>query len=159
MITIVVLNINGHIQLVECEGIARDGLLKGNIVLTNCKELDTEDKDGQPLDTKIWSVHESLVVSYAMGRRHEPKVEPKVEPAAVTAYSVPNPPIVDEPPAIVVTPEMRERSIRIDKEARARRNAEQARRAAAAKEAAVKEAVEEAIPPRRTRRKKDLKEV
>jgi hypothetical protein len=81
MTTIVVLNINGQTLRVECDGLARDSLLSSNIVLAGCKELDTEDKEGNALDTKVWSVPESLIMSYAVGTKAAPVVQ--VAPATV----------------------------------------------------------------------------
>ena len=46
MTTIVVLNVNGTMIRVECDGLARDAVLSKNVVLTGCKELDTEARDG-----------------------------------------------------------------------------------------------------------------
>jgi len=105
MTTIVVLSINGTPLRVECDGLARDQLLAKNVVLTGCKELDTEGRDGLPLDTKIWSVPESLVISYAVGKTRE------TEPAAAATVEV--------APAIEVVQELTDEQ----KEARRRRYA------------------------------------
>jgi len=94
MTTIVVLNVNGTMIRVECDGLARDAVLSKNIVLTGCKELDTEARDGDALDTKLWSVPEAAVLSYAVG-----KVPPKEAPVVEAA-----PPVV-EPPERVWTEE------------------------------------------------------
>jgi len=94
MTTIVVLNVNGTMIRVECDGIARDGVLPKNIVLTGCKELDTEARDGDALDTKLWSVPEAAVLSYAVG-----KVPAKEAPVVEAA------PPVTEPPERVWTEE------------------------------------------------------
>lgn len=80
MTTIVVLNISGTMIRVECDGLARDAVLPKNVVLTGCKELDTEARDGTALDTKLWSVPESVILSYAMGRIATPA--PVEAPAA-----------------------------------------------------------------------------
>ncbi len=80
MTTIVVLNISGTMIRVECDGLARDAVLPKNIVLTGCRELDTEARDGTALDTKLWSVPETVVLSYAMGRVATPA--PVEAPAA-----------------------------------------------------------------------------
>ena len=87
MTTIVVLNVNGTMIRVECDGFARDAVLSKNIVLTGCKELDTEARDGDALDTKLWSVPEAAVLSYAVG-----KVPPKEAPVVEVALPVAEPP-------------------------------------------------------------------
>jgi hypothetical protein len=87
MTTIVVLNVNGTMIRVECDGLARDAVLSKNIVLTGCKELDTEARDGDALDTKLWSVPEAAVLSYAVG-----KVPPKEAPVVEAAPPVAEPP-------------------------------------------------------------------
>lgn len=87
MTTIVVLNVNGTMIRVECDGLARDAVLSKNIILTGCKELDTEARDGDALDTKLWSVPEAAVLSYAVG-----KVPPKEAPVVEAAPPVPEPP-------------------------------------------------------------------
>ena len=87
MTTIVVLNVNGTMIRVECDGLARDAVLAKNVVLNGCKELDTEARDGDALDTKLWSVPEAAVMSYAVG-----KIPPKEAPAVAEAPSVADPP-------------------------------------------------------------------
>ena len=141
MTTIVVLNVNGTMIRVECDGIARDGVLPKNIVLTGCKELDTEARDGDALDTKLWSVPEGAVLSYAVG-----KVPPKEPPAA------PAPVPVEAPPERVWTEEEKAaRRARYD----ARDAAVRERRAARVnKPAEVKQAEEPAKPAKRERRRK-----
>jgi hypothetical protein len=141
MTTIVVLNVNGTMIRVECDGIARDAVLSKNIVLTGCKELDTEARDGDALDTKLWSVPEAAVLSYAVG-----KVPPKEPPAA------PAPAPVEAPPERVWTEEEKAaRRARYD----ARDAAVRERRAARVnKPAEVKQAEEPAKPDKRERRRK-----
>ena len=141
MTTIVVLNVNGTMIRVECDGIARDAVLSKNIVLTGCKELDTEARDGDALDTKLWSVPEAAVLSYAVG-----KVPPKEPPAA------PAPAPVEAPPERVWTEEEKAaRRARYD----ARDAAVRERRAARVnKPAEVKQAEEPAKPAKRERRRK-----
>jgi hypothetical protein len=127
MTTVVVLNISGNVQLVECDGIARDGLIRSNIVLTGCKEFDTEDKDGKPLDTKVWSVHESLVVSYAVGHKApEAPVEAPVEVAPAEPVRIPSLDEVEIDPAR--REQIRQQRAKVDQAARERRNAERAKR-------------------------------
>lgn len=87
MTTIVVLNVNGTMIRVECDGLARDAVLSKNVVLTGCKELDTEARDGDALDTKLWSVPEAAVLSYAVG-----KVPAKEAPVVEAATPVAEPP-------------------------------------------------------------------
>ena len=87
MTTIVVLNVNGTMVRVECDGLARDAVLSKNVVLTGCKELDTEARDGDALDTKLWSVPEAAVLSYAVG-----KVSVKAAPVVEVALPVAEPP-------------------------------------------------------------------
>ena len=123
MTTIVVLSINGTPLRVECDGLARDSLLPKNVVLTGCRELDTEARDGKILDTKLWSVPESIVMSYAVGRHHAE------EEVVATPAPAPEP-----PPAIEVVQELTDEQ----KEERRKRYAERdeatrKRRAAAAK--------------------------
>jgi len=129
MTTIVVLSINGTPLRVECDGLARDSLLSKNVVLTGCKELDTEGSDGKILDTKLWSVPESIVMSYAVGRHHV------AEEVIATPAPAPEP-----PPAIEVVQELtdeqkEERRKRYDDrdEATRKRRAAAAKRARAAK--------------------------
>ena len=141
MTTIVVLNVNGTMIRVECDGLARDAVLSKNIVLTGCKELDTEARDGDALDTKLWSVPEAAVLSYAVG-----KVPAKEAPVVEAA------PPVTEPPERVWTEE--EKAAR-----RARYEARDAtvreRRAARVnKPAEVKQAEEPAKPRKREGRQK-----
>jgi hypothetical protein len=143
MTTVVVLNISGNVRLVECDGLARDGLIKSNIVLTGCKEFDTEDKEGKPFDTKVWSIHESLVVSYAVGNKapQEAPVEAPVEVAPVEPAKIPSLDEVEIDPAR--REQIRQARARVDQAARERRNAERAKRDAmriAADEAPVEEA-------------------
>jgi hypothetical protein len=141
MTTVVVLNISGNVQLVECDGIARDGLIRSNIVLTGCKEFDTEDKDGKPLDTKVWSVHESLVVSYAVGNKapkEEPVEEAPVEVAPAEPVRIPSLDEVEIDPAR--REQIRQQRAKVDQAARERRNAERAKRDA------LRIAAEEAKP-------------
>jgi hypothetical protein len=123
MTTIVILNISGNVQPVECDGIARDGLLRQNILLTGCKGLDTEDCDGKPLETKVWSVHESLVVSYAVGNK-----APKEEPVPAEPVKIPSLDEVEIDPAR--REQIRQARARVDQAARERRNAERAKREA-----------------------------
>jgi hypothetical protein len=139
MTTIVILNIHGNVQPVECDGIARDGLLRQNILLTGCKGLDTEDKDGKPLDTKVWSIHESLVVSYAVGHKApEEPVEAPVEVAPVEPAKIPSLDEVEIDPAR--REQIRQQRAKVDQAARERRNAERAKRDA------LRIAAEEAKP-------------
>ncbi len=128
MTTVVVLNISGNVRLVECDGLARDGLIKSNIVLTGCKEFDTEDKEGKPFDTKVWSIHESLVVSYAVGNK-APKEEPVEEaPAPAEPVRIPSLDEVEIDPAR--REQIRQQRAKVDQAARERRNAERAKREA-----------------------------
>lgn len=152
MTTVVVLNISGKVQLVECDGIARDGLLKSNILLTGCKEFDTEDKDGKPLETKLWSVHESLVVSYAVGNKAP--AEAPIEAAPPEPAKVPALDEVEIDPAR--REQIRQARARVDQAARERRNAERAKREAlriAAEEAPVADAPKPLAPVKRGGRK------
>jgi hypothetical protein len=132
MTTIVVLSINGTPLRVECDGLARDSLLPKNVVLTGCKELDTEARDGKILDTKLWSVPESIFMSYAVGRQH-------TEEAIVETPALAHEP----PPAIEVVQELTDEQ----KQERRKRYAERdeatnKRRAAAEKRArAAKKAI------------------
>lgn len=130
MTTIVILNISGNVQPVECDGIARDGLLRQNILLTGCKGLDTEDCDGKPLETKVWSVHESLVVSYAIGNKapKEEPVEASEEPLPAEPARIPSLDEVEIDPAR--REQIRQARARVDQAARERRNAERAKREA-----------------------------
>jgi len=86
MITIVLLNISGSLVRVECDGVARDNLLAGNVVLAGCRELDTEARNGGTLDTRVWSVPESAIISYAVG-----KLPVKEEPAPAPVEAAPAP--------------------------------------------------------------------
>jgi len=144
MTTVVVLNISGNVRLVECDGLARDGLIKSNIVLTGCKEFDTEDKEGKPFDTRVWSIHESLVVSYAVGNKapkEEPVEEAPVEVAPPEPVRIPSLDEVEIDPAR--REQIRQARARVDQAARERRNAERAKREAlriAADEAPVEDA-------------------
>ena len=89
-------------------------------MLTGCRELDTEAHDGRSLETKIWSVPESMVLSYAVGSLPAPA------PASV----------VNVDPTANMTPEElkahRERRRKVDAAARERRLAERKARAAVA---------------------------
>lgn len=118
MITIVAISINGTVVRVQCDGLARDAHLSRNIVLTGCRELDTEAPDGRSLETKIWSVPESMVLSYAVGSLPAP----------------PPAPAVNVDPTANMTPEElkahRERRRKVDAAARERRLAERKARAA-----------------------------
>jgi hypothetical protein len=119
MVTIVAVSINGSVARVQCDGLSRDSVLSKNIVLTGCKELDTEGRDGVAVDTKLWSLPESMILSYAIGNL--PVVQ---EPAPVVE-------VVEQP--AVMSPEELEahqaRRKRIDREARRRRDAERRARA------------------------------
>jgi hypothetical protein len=140
MVTIVAVSINGSVVRVQCDGLSRDSILSKNIVLAGCRELDTEGRDGVAVDTKIWSLPESMILSYAVGhlpvlQAPEPIVEPVVE-------------AVD--PLASLSPEEREahqaRRQRLDREARRRRDAERRARARAAKAAPVVAPEVEAVP-------------
>jgi hypothetical protein len=121
MTTIVVLNIGGNMLRVECDGLARDNILPKNIVLTGCKELDTEARDGGTLDTKMWSVPESLVMSYAVGKASAPA------PVAVPVEAPVAAPAEAEVPTLATTlteeqkEARRQRYARRDEETRSRR--------------------------------------
>jgi hypothetical protein len=134
MVTIVAVSINGSVARVQCDGLSRDSVLSKNIVLTGCKELDTEGRDGVAVDTKLWSLPESMILSYAIGNL--PVVQ---EPAPVVE-------VVDQP--VVMSPEELEahqaRRKRIDREARRRRDAE---RRARAKLAAAAPKLEPKVEP------------
>jgi hypothetical protein len=139
MTTIVVLNVNGTMIRVECDGLARDAVLAKNVVLTGCKELDTEARDGDALDTKLWSVPEAAVLSYAVG-----KVPPKEAPMAAA------PPVVDPPERVWTEEEKAARRARYearDAEVRERR----AERVAPAADAEKKDA------PAKTRKRASRK--
>jgi len=97
MITIVLLNISGSLVRVECDGLARDNLLAGNVVLAGCRELDTEARNGGTLDTRVWSVPESAIISYAVG-----KLPVREEPAPIELVQV------DPAPVPVLTDEQKE---------------------------------------------------
>jgi hypothetical protein len=144
MVTVVVVNVNGTLLRVACDGLAKDQVIARNVVLTGCKELDTEGRDGQPLDTRVWSVPEALIVSYAMGKPYE---APITEPTPA-----------EEPPPREYTPEereaMRQRSVRIDTAARERRMQERAHRAELKAQAEAAAAASPAEPKRRGRPKK-----
>lgn len=105
MATIVLLNISGSLVRVECDGIARDNLLAGNVVLAGCRELDTEARNGGTLDTRVWSVPESAVVSYAVG-----KLPVKEEPVTVEP-----PPVEPEPVPMLTDEEKEARRARYDR--------------------------------------------
>jgi hypothetical protein len=138
MVTIVVVNVNGTMLRVACDGLAKDQVVTRNVVLTGCRELDTEGRDGQPLDTRIWSIPEALIVSYALGKPYEASAE--------------------EPPPREPTPEEREairqRSVRIDTAAREHRMQERAQRAKRKAEAETVPNASPAEPKRRGRPKK-----
>jgi hypothetical protein len=144
MVTIVVVNVNGTMLRVACDGLAKDQVVARNVVLTGCKELDTEGRDGQPLDTRVWSIPEALIVSYAMGKPYEAPLA-ESEPA-------------EEPPPREPTPEEREairqRSVRIDTAARERRMQERAHRADLKAQAEAAAAASPVEPKRRGRPKK-----
>jgi len=141
MTTIVVLNVNGTMIRVECDGIARDAVLSKNIVLTGCKELDTEARDGDALDTKLWSVPEAAVLSYAVG-----KVPAKEAPVVEAA-----PPVTEPPERVWTEEEKAARRARYD----ARDTTVRERHAARVnKPAEVKQAEEPAKPAKRERRRK-----
>jgi len=129
MTTIVVLSINGTPLRVECDGLARDSLLSKNVVLTGCKELDTEGSDGKILDTKLWSVPESIVMSYAVGRHHV------AEEVIATPAPAPEPPPAIEVVQALTDEQKEERRKRYDDrdEATRKRRAAAAKRARAAK--------------------------
>jgi len=127
MVTIVAVSINGSVVRVQCDGLSRDSVLSKNIVLAGCKELDTEGRDGVAVDTKIWSLPENMILSYAIGNLPVVQApEPVVE-------------VVDQP--VVMSPEELEahqaRRKRIDREARRRRDAERRARAKLAAAAAA----------------------
>jgi hypothetical protein len=144
MTTIVVLNVNGTMIRVECDGIGRDAVLSKNIVLTGCKELDTEARDGDALDTKLWSVPEGAVLSYAVG-----KVPPKEPPAA------PAPVPVEAPPERVWTEEEKAaRRARYDGRDAAVRKRRAARADKAAEVKPAEEPAKPAKPAKRARRRK-----
>jgi len=119
MVTIVAVSINGSVVRVQCDGLSRDSVLSKNIVLAGCKELDTEGRDGVAVDTKIWSLPESMILSYAMG--HLPVVQ------------APAPVVENIDPTAGMSPEElkahQARRKRIDTEARKRRDAERRARA------------------------------
>lgn len=123
MVTIVAVSVNGGVVRVQCDGMSRDSVLSKNVVLVGCRELDTEAHDGSALDTKVWSLPEAAILSYAVGTL--PVVAPVV-------------PIVEnvDPTAGMSSEQLeahQERRKRIDHEARKRRNAERRARSKAAK--------------------------
>ena len=119
MVTIVAVSINGSVVRVQCDGLSRDSILSKNIVLAGCKELDTEGRYGAAVDTKIWSLPESMILSYAVG--HLPVVQ------------APAPVVENVDPTAGMSPEElkahQARRKRIDTEARKRRDAERRARA------------------------------
>lgn len=123
MVTIVAVSVNGGVVRVQCDGMSRDSVLSKNVVLVGCRELDTEAHDGSALDTKLWSVPEVAILSYAVGTL--PVVAPVV------------PVIENVDPTANMTPEElkahHDRRKRIDDEARKRRDAERRARAKAKK--------------------------
>jgi len=140
MVTIVAVSINGSVVRVQCDGLSRDSVLSKNIVLAGCKELDTEGRDGVAVDTKIWSLPESMILSYAIG--HLPVVQ------------VPAPVVENIDPTAGMSPEElkahQARRKRIDTEARKRRDAERrarAKLAAAAPEPKPEPKAEPALKP------------
>ena len=137
MTTIVLLNIGGNPVRVECDGIARDTLLPKNIILAGCKELDTEARNGGALDTRAWSVPETAVVSYALG-----KLASKEEPASIEAEPAEAQPAPVAPPPVLTEEQKaarRARYDRVDGSVRATREARAARLAAEAAAASVAE--------------------
>jgi len=140
MVTIVAVSINGSVVRVQCDGLSRDSVLSKNIVLAGCKELDTEGRDGVAVDTKIWSLPEHMILSYAVG--HLPVVQAPV-------------PVVENiDPTAGMSPEElkahQARRKRIDTEARKRRDAERrarAKLAAAAPEPKPEPKAEPALKP------------
>jgi hypothetical protein len=144
MVTIVAVSINGSVARVQCDGLSRDSVLSKNIVLAGCKELDTEGRDGVAVDTKIWSLPESMILSYAIGNLPVVQApEPVVE-------------VVDQP--VVMSPEEIEahqaRRKRIDREARRRRDAERRARAKLAAAAPKPELKVEPVEKPAKRKKK-----
>ena len=147
MVTIVAVSINGSVVRVQCDGLSRDSVLSKNIVLAGCKELDTEGRDGVAVDTKIWSLPESMILSYAVG--HLPVVQ------------VPAPVVENVDPTAGMSPEElkahQARRKRIDTEARKRREAERrarAKLAAAAPKAEPKPEPKPEPAPKPAERKK-----
>lgn len=144
MVTIVAVSINGSVVRVQCDGLSRDSILSKNIILAGCKELDTEGRDGAAVDTKLWSLPESMILSYAVG--HLPVVQ------------VPEPVVEHVEPAPVMSAEELEahqaRRRRLDREARRRRDAERRARAKLAAAEPKPEPKVEPAPNPKARKKK-----
>ena len=84
MSTLVTVNVGGSIVIIRCDGIDQDPILPGNVRLAYTYELLTQDAEGRPWDTDVWSVPKSQVISYARGKPYEePAPEPTPEPEPV----------------------------------------------------------------------------
>lgn len=84
MSTLVTVNVGGSIVIIRCDGIEQDPILPGNVRLAYTYELLTQDAEGRPWDTDVWSVPKAQVISYARGKLwQEPAPEPAPEPEPV----------------------------------------------------------------------------
>jgi hypothetical protein len=66
-------------RVIEADGLERDRLLPGNLVLTGVRGLDLACPDGRTAPAYLWSVPEAVVISYAMVKSR--LVEDGVTPA------------------------------------------------------------------------------
>ena len=68
-------------RTIAADGLERDRLLPGNLVLTGVRDLDLAHPDGSAARAYLWSIPDTLVVSYAMVKAPvSPQAEPTPEP-------------------------------------------------------------------------------
>ena len=77
---------SGH-RTLEADGIERDRLLSGNLVLGGVKNLELAHPQGGNVPAYLWSIPEALVVSYALVKTSLPAAGTP-EPEAPSATRV-----------------------------------------------------------------------
>lgn len=77
MSTLVTVSTGSAVVIIRCDGIDQDPIIPGNVRLAYTYDLLTQDAEGKPWDTDVWSIPKSQVVSYARGKPYE---EPQPEP-------------------------------------------------------------------------------
>jgi hypothetical protein len=64
-------------RTIEADGLERDRLLPGNLVLTGTRNLALSHPGGGDASAYLWSVPDTLVVSYAMIKARAPEPQPE----------------------------------------------------------------------------------